>query len=382
MTIITLAPKGSFHVGEPIGIERQQVWSHIPSDTLFAAFVTVWAQTGELDKCLPRLCSSPLPLLLTSAFPCLYTGEEDGPQAMLRFFPRPMVKINASDQAKDAVGKELKRAAWVSERLFARLLRGENVDDALNDRCFGAGAVWVDPRDLEESSTQRRRGAGEDGISRLRLNAEGRLKPLWKQWDAPRVTLDRLTGASTLYHVGQVTMAERVGLWFALRGEADLIDAVMRALAVLSDSGLGGLRSTGHGAFVWGQTKGDLPAANDSGYAVTLSRYAPHDADEVVTILQRPQTAYSMVNVGGWCTDDVQHAWRRRAARLIAEGSVIACPGGVLGQLLDVTPKESTDWQDEATPWPFNDTRRVYRWGYAFPIGVATAALPEEVENA
>ncbi len=379
MTIITLAPKGSFHIGEPIGIERQGSLAYIPSDTLFAALVTAWAQTGELARWLPQLSESPPPLLLTTAFPCLYTGDGEHPQATLRFFPRPMVRINASQDSKNAAGKDLKKTAWVSERLFAQLARGDAIDRALLDtRCFGPGGIWVTPEDLPRDAAPKRQSA-KDEKPTLCMDAEDRISPLWKQWDTPRVTVDRVSGASHLYHIGRVTTAEHVGFWFALRGDAALVAAVQRALALLADSGLGGLRSTGHGAFTWDATQDELPTHGQSAYAVTLSRYAPRDAAEVKQALQCPQTAYSLVNVGGWCVDDAQHAWRRKSVRLISEGGVIG--NSACGRLVDVTPERPRDWQEAATPWPFN-ARKVYRYGYAFTIGIAASALPEEVTHA
>jgi len=361
MAVITLAPKGSFHVGEPVGIERQRVLGHIPADTLFAACVTAWAEQGKVAERLVAFTNGSPPLLLTSAFPCLYGTYDNKPRATLRFFPRPLVKINATEQAKERVGKRLKEAAWVSEALFWRLCKGEDVGDVCQEELFGPGGFWVT---LEERVD-------------LPVDAEGHLKPLWKQWDVPRVTLDRQTNASTLYHIGRVTLRENVGFWFALRGDVSLI---REALDMLADSGLGGLRSTGHGAFTWANTDDNLPDAGNSGYSVTLSRYAPRDQDEVQNALRGPHTAYKLDTVGGWCVDDYQQAWRRRAVRMVAEGSVLGA--GAIGQLVDVTPKKPQDWQDDATLWPFGESRHVYRWGYTFPVGIATAALPEEVNYA
>lgn len=371
MVIITLTPKGSFHIGEPVGIERQRVLTHIPADTLFAALATTWAQNGEdVSALLSRFDNAVAPpLLLTSAFPCLY---DENHQAVLRFFPRPLVRLNAAKEKIEDAGKGLKRATWVSERLFGQLCQGENIEAALDKRCFGPGGLWVTLEDL----TQKRRGA-ENTIPVLPLDAEERLEPLWKQWDAPHVTLDRVTGASQLYHIGRVTLAAQVGYWFALRGEAAMVNAVTEALVVLADSGLGGLRSTGHGAFDWATAEATLPGAGNSGYAVTLARYAPRDAEEAAQTLQQPHTAYTLVNVGGWCVDDEHHAWRRRAVRMVVEGGVLGA--GAVGQLVDVTPYKPQGWQDDATPWSFGPARHVYRWGYAFPVGIAPAALPEGV---
>lgn len=362
MAIITLAPKGNFHIGEPVGIERQRVLGHIPSDTLFAALATAWAERGEIGAKLALFQNGSPPFLLTSAFPCLYERLDDQAlRPVLRFFPRPVVKIHADQEVKDRVGKRLKQATWVSETLFWRLCKGEDVSNACQNELFGPGGFWVT---AEEAKV-------------LYKDAEGHLKPLWKQWDVPRVTLDRQTNAGTLYHIGRVTLRENVGLWFAVRGD---MATIREALDMLADGGIGGLRSTGHGAFTWASTEGDLSDPGNSGYVVTLARYAPRDENEVSNALQTPHTAYKLDTIGGWCVDDHHHAWRRRSVHMIAEGGVLGAKA--VGQLVDVTPDKPGDWQEEATPWSFSDARRVYRWGYAFPVGIAPAALPEEVSYA
>ncbi len=360
MATITLAPKGGFHVGEPVGIERQRVLGHIPADTLFAAFVTAWAERGQVAARLAPFLNGAPPLRLTSAFPCLY---DEGPRATLRFFPRPLVRINADHDARERAGKRLKQAVWVSETLFWRLCRGDDVSDVCTDDCFAPGGVWITPQDR----------------ATWPLDAEGRPEPLWKQWNVPRVTLDRVTNASTLYHVGRLSLRENVGLWFAVRGDVSLIHS---ALDILADSGLGGLRSVGHGAFAWGESTDEdwEQSSADSGYVVTLSRYAPPNAKEIEAVLCAPRSAYRLESVGGWCVDDQQHAWRRRAVRMVAEGSVLGA--GAVGHLVDVTPAKPGNWQDDVAPWPFGPSRRVYRWGYVFPVQIASAALPEEVGDA
>jgi CRISPR type III-A-associated RAMP protein Csm4 len=365
MVIVTLAPRGALHVGEAIGIERQRVLSHVPSDTLFAALFTIWAQEGRGAEMLRRFLSSgPPPFTLTSAFLCLYAGADGRPQATLRFYPRPLVSIRADEQRREEVGKKLK-AAWVSQNLFERLRRGDDVSDACRDDCFAPRSLWIDPADLPHLADRR--------------DAQGHLHALWEADNVPRVTLDRATNASVLYHVGRLDFSANVGLWFGLRIQAvDIVSHLQRALDLLSDSGLGGLRSIGLGAFTWGWREEESADDGDSGYAVTLARYAPRDDEEVRRILQAPHTAYTLVTVGGWCVDDSGHPWRRMQTRMVPEGSLIGRADTFAGWMVPVAPRRPDGW-DEAL-WPFVG-RQVYRWGYAFPVGVARAALPVEVRH-
>jgi len=373
MAVVTLAPRGALHVGEAVGIERQRVLTYVPSDTLFAALLTAWAQLGRAEEMLAHLQGTRPPLTLTSAFPCLYTANEQGrPQATLRFYPRPMVRINASDENKAKVGKKLTRAAWISDTLFHRLCQGEDVTNACQDDFFGPGGLWLDPADASRLDDDRR-------------DPQGNLRPLWQVDVVPRVALDRVTNASTLYHTGRVLFARQVGLWFGLRLAADGLEAPLRqALDTLADAGLGGLRSVGHGAFRWGWQEKDLPRADQTDYAVTLARYAPRDAGEITHTLRVERSAYKLVTVGGWCVDDHGHPWQRQRARLIAEGSVIGHHSQPAGWMVPVTPRKPKGWQQDATPWPFGENgrgRQVYRWGYAFLLPVAEAALPSEANH-
>jgi CRISPR type III-A-associated RAMP protein Csm4 len=165
----------------------------------------------------------------------------------------------------------------------------------------------------------------------------------------------------------------------------DLEAPLHQALDVLADAGLGGLRSTGHGAFCWGWQEKDLPRAEQVGYAVTLARYAPRDVDEITHTLRVERSAYKLVTVGGWCVDDYGHPWQRQRVRLVAEGSIIGHHSQPEGWLVPVTPHKPKDWQGDASPWPFGENgcgRQVYRWGFAFPFPVAEAALPPEVNHA
>jgi CRISPR-associated protein Csm4 len=131
-------------------------------------------------------------------------------------------------------------------------------------------------------------------------------------------------------------------------------------LNLLQDSGIGGLRSTGHGGFtVRGIEQPDVQRPQ-RGYGVCLSRYAPRDAGEIAQALQAPASAYAFVTVGGWCQDDAGKAWRRKGVRLVAEG---ACLGAAArGHLVDVMPQGVM-------------ARAVYRYGLAFCVPVNDAAL-------
>lgn len=358
LKIITLRPTGSFHIGQDIGVERQKVYAYIPSDTLFGALMVIWAQQGKAGEML-RLFADHPPFTLSSAFPCLM-AKDDPWRVVVRLLPLPLVKLPDDNVMPP---KDKKRIRWVSEGVFERLCAAQPLNDETTAENFAQSkAVWL----LKQEREKIKQAWGR----------EVDMVKWWATYVVPHVTVDRVTNASSLFHTGRVMLADGVGLWFALRSEGIPMPSFESALDALADSGLGGLRSTGHGAFVWkwDPHPGLSPQAGEgaggsSGYAVTLARYAPKDADEIAHSLKPRGTSYQLVNVVGWCHDDVLHPWRRKRVRLVMEGSVIAYAGEHAGQLVDVKPT--------GAPQAKFYERGVYRYGYAFPIGVRKEALRE-----
>jgi CRISPR-associated protein Csm4 len=357
MPMVTLRPTGAFHVGQDTGSERQKVHAYIPSDTLFSALVVAWAHMGKADDIVKQFGASP-PFTLSSAFPCLMARGEQ-PRVLVRLLPLPQVNLPGDDVLP---AKKKKRIRWVSWGVFERLCSAQPLDGETADENLVQGkTVWL----LKQERQDILQAWGRDADS----------TPWWTVGTVPRVSLDRITNASNLFHVGRVTFTEGLGLWFALQGGdgqavPTLKPDLQAALALLSDAGLGGLRSIGHGAFQWSWNDDTLPsAAPPSGYAVTLARYAPKDKDEVARTLQVRGASYQLVTVAGWCEDDTLHPWRRKRLRLVSEGGVIGYEGGTAGGLVDVKPT--------GAPQARFGTRGVYRYGYAFPVSVSRKALRE-----
>ena len=114
-----------------------------------------------------------------------------------------------------------------------------------------------------------------------------------------------------------------------------------RLLDLLGDSGLGGRRSSGSGAFAW---RVGAPLAVDIGASgkrvVLLSRYLPRPNE--LAALRSNESAYRLVNVGGWLFSPGEMSQRRQRVRMIVEGSVIDAGAGALrGRIVDVRPDYS-----------------------------------------
>lgn len=340
MIAVDLHPRGAFHVGE-LGVGREETMAYIPSDTLYAALVSTWVACGEPEA------FDPPPLRLTSAFPRVGT---------LRLYPRPLVRIRAGQEQRDRLGKALSKFDWCSARIFALLVGGADMTALAVKENLIAG-IWFHPDDQPES---------------LLLPADGQRDKFWaSKPPVPHVTIDRSSNAPNLFHTGRTTFGPGCGLWFGVEYVApDAAQRLAQALARLADEGLGGLRSTGHGAFTFDVSSSPtpLPGASDpsgSGCAVTLSRYLPASPTEVAATLKARGAAYKLVHVGGWCQDNAGHPWRRKQVRFVCEGSVIGWPGGAPGRIANLVPDGVGKFGD----------RPVLRYGLAFPVPVAQEAL-------
>ena len=332
--------RGALHLGVR-GLAREGTEVYIPSDTLMAALMVAWARQGlALDTLAGELMEPEPALTVSSAFP--YGGE-------VRFYPHPLLRHRWTDGAG---GAALGRARWVSEGLFQRLA-GHQPLAAQETALVQDNELWLT---REEMARLPRRTLDPEGVARL-----------WKRETRPRVTLDRASSASQVYQVGRANYAAGCGLWFAARAGSPIWrERLEAALSDLADSGLGGLRSIGHGAYRWSRSEaGTLPAPpGGEEYLLTLSRYAPGESESEA--LLAPRALYRLAEVGGWAAGEAGDR-RRRSVRLVAEGSLLRGP--IRGSLVDVTPA-------------INDLGHpVWRWGLAFGVAVNQEAVPGEGEG-
>lgn len=354
--IYRLRLRGALHVGRgSLGLEGSL--PYMPSDTLFSALVTTWAQMvteAEIATWLAPFTQGQPPFLLTSAFP--YAGD-------VRLYPAPAFPAPLSLAARRGAGKRFKRLSHVSEGILAGWLAGGSLESELQQTLpdgkpvanfVQGGRAWV-------TSDERRRIARA-----LVLPAdEPETLQLWRETTVPHVVVGRADNQANLYHTGRVHFAAQCGLWFAVQGADETWQArIGKALALMADSGMGGLRSRGHGAFACEEWAGALalPQPQPGDYAMVLSRVAP-TAAQMAALLDEG-ARYRLAAVGGWCGSDQETQRKRRRVRLLAEGSTVRWTGERLGQMVDVNP---TGGQGLAHP--------VYRYGYALAVGVAAQAL-------
>lgn len=369
-----LAFHGGLHLGTR-GVNLEEASPFLPADTLFAALLDVWRRAGGdvADLAAPFTAALPdPPFLLTSAFP--YAGE-------VRFYPLPLnLTALFSTEILRRRSKDIKRIRYLSEALLRKALQGERLDADLfpadehaqpqRGLALQDGSLWLT---VEEAAHLPNGLRPESGRWRAL-----RYLHLWNMERVPRVTVSRITSASTIFHAGRVSFAAGCGLWFGLTwrdperqvgaGPLTFRQAFQQALALLQHEGLGGERTAGYGAFTFEEGEAfTLPDPLPGGPALLLSRYHPRQ-EELPQALVAEGTAYDLVSVAGWLRSPDGRAQRRKRLILVAEGSLVRPPAFPAGDVTDVRPE-----YDGAPGLP----HPVYRYGLAFLVNG-----PQEVDHA
>ncbi len=346
MQIYHLRALSPFHLGERgIGLEASDVVAH--ADTVFSALCSVGREAygvGWLEDLLAGFWESP-PFLLSSAFPYATAGD-----TVLRLYPRPLGIPPGVDAGNAAATKRIKSVEFVSEAIFLKWIAGQSLAAEMPDdtTLIQEKHVWVTRAELS--------------ALRVHATARGEGQPtLWHKWDVPRVTVDRIHNKSAVYQAGRVTFQRGGGLWlgFVRRSGTALTGQIDALLHMLGHAGMGGERSSGHGQFeVAGSVVVDLPEAGDA--HVLLSTYWPGHEGEAAALAD-PRAAYKLMVRRGWIGSPEGGTLRRKAVRMLAEGSVLPATPYPRGGLVDVTPGALS-------------AHRVYRYGYALPVGMTGGA--------
>ena len=316
--------RSPIHLGQRgVGLEATEI--SISADTLFSAICQTWRTFyGEqsLTNFLDRYKTDE-PFLLTSAFP--FAGD-------IRFFPKPLIdlNVNAGDDRK-----ALKQVRYLSEGRFRQVANGAPIAfdaaDLIND-----GQLWIHGNE---------RAQFQDNPT------------VWKTDKRPRVTLDRQSSASEIWHLGGVKFHEGCGLWFDAKfdteGTQTQIETILR---VLGDTGIGGERSAGYGLFDFHRQLVEPQSEVKMDRFVTLSPICPRDADELDRLIQGGDIGYTLEERSGWIGSIEGNGLRRQQIWLFGEGSVLNGDGSRVGRLVDLKP--------DARLHP------VWRYAYAWPIKI------------
>ncbi len=179
---------------------------------------------------------------------------------------------------------------------------------------------------------------------------------LWRVGVVPRVTLDRISNASQIWHFAELHFAQGCGLWFGVQfADPTVRESFEGALRLLGDTGLGGERGAGRGLFEFDAYEWSLPEPDAPTQFLTLAPWCPQP--DQLSWLRKPNSAYSLALKRGWVGTPSLNSLRRREVWMVAEGSLIDHePEFGVGALVEVQP--------DGAPHP------IYRYGYAFPVGV------------
>lgn len=310
--LFRMHPVSALHIGER-GVGREATSRIIHSDTLFGAICWSWKilhGEDELVDLLSRFTSGRPPFLISSAFP--FIGD-------LYLMPKPLAGSRGFESDKKA------RKSWlVSHSIFQKITSGEDVTDY---RVIEGGAV-VSPEEAP-------------GVEDLLETS-----PPWTTTDLPRVSLDRLTMQSDIYHVGEVRFAKGCGLYVLVDfRDRSIKNKLEGALRLLGDEGIGGERSCGKGLFSLDSTS--VRAGSDDGDKAVLLSLCRPGSDEVQAL---SSSSYDLVLRRGWAGTS---SHRKRGLRMLSEGSVV--PRSVSGSIA-----EAISLGD----------RRVYSYGLALKAGM------------
>lgn len=292
-------PAGLHVAAEGFGEESASVT--VASDTLLSAVCAAAAKLYGPAGAVPLLDDGAVQL--SSAFP--FIRDED-------FLPRPLTFFPEVPEEQYALLKRLKKVRFLSRSLFEAVLHGRVPEPEVDKLRNG---LWYEDPPPE--------------------------KPAHRVHLRPRVALDRVTGASQLYHVAEVYFHPEGGLFFLTRFRDDTVRRRFEtALRLLADEGLGADCTLGKGLFEVDidQVTLHLPEATDTYLFLSLYNPAPDERDR----LRPGASAYALVTRRGWVSAPGGMTLRRRSTRFFAEGSVLAFegPADPHGRLVPVLTRE------------------------------------------
>lgn len=254
--------EGSTHFGDT-GIDLENVCEWVSSDTLFSALVNALYSTKGSDaatELVNNFKENP-PFIMSSLF--LYCKDSF-------YLPRPLADDSISPDLKKAMGKELKKIKWLNANGFLKWIKGN---------------LTVDDIKVMHSEQEKYKKA---------FTVEIR----------PRVTLDRTTQNSSIYHAGYVYFKEDAGLYGLVAfNDSTSKEKFQLLLKSLGEIGLGGEKAYGCGMFkveplqeVSGSFKSLLEGHFDR--LTLLSLY--HPAVNEQTAITDSLVAYDVTRKKGW----------------------------------------------------------------------------------
>ncbi len=317
---------GPVHFGEA-GIGIEGVSSILHSDSFFSALCNGWVELFGSDD-LEQTLLEPMQngnssLLLSSLF---YFGRDT------YYLPRPITEPDVQITPKDIAeyGKRVRKAKYIPLEIFLQWVKGEKLN--IYQRVSEVSDEYQD---------------------------------CFVEYVTPKVSLDRDNLKSNIYHCGLVKYQENCGLYCLFKLDDSIIDKLQAVVSLLADSGIGGKRSIGYGAFIpeWINVE-NVPlwkelfqSSPDDQAWCTLSLVNPKPGEISHEMLV--ESAYNLIQRRGWIfSTAIDAQLKKQSCRMFTEGSVF--PTQLEGRIVDVTPKD----------WLRAEYHRVYRYGLALTVPI------------
>jgi CRISPR-associated protein Csm4 len=309
------------HFGE-LGIGMEETSDRVHSDTLFSAWVSVYARLFgkvKVEGLLREIQAEPS-FRVSSTF--IYRQVEG---KTIYYLPRPFQRPINYPEDDFEFAKAYKKLNYLSLEVWQRWYQSE------------AGIV----NDIDELTEIAKAKTKDDIPKDGKLYKSGTFECSqgFKTDKNPKIAVDRTTRATNLYSTGFVKFAENSGLYFLAEFDNQkTANTFLAVLNFLGEEGLGGERSSGAGQFkvepeeltqTWKQVI-ELPGKNYySSIGLFWENPLPSGCLE--------NASYELQKRGGWISSSPSGNQRRRkSVQMFVEGSVF--PLKPQGQLANVTP--------------------------------------------
>ena len=330
--IVKLIFKSPLHIGSPYkGIGVENVQAFINSDTIFSAFCNTWIKYDIIPLSKIEILDKESSFLLSSAFPYVQKRRDT------YFLPTPKLEspnlcnFRGSSDEKSKLKKLLKKSSFIPSIYFKDYL---NPQRQLFNKSYDE--IVEDITEQNKSLTEKTR---------------------------VQHAQDRLTGASQIYHLGEIHFdPDEGGLFFIIKLNDEQWESYFNdGLKALSREGIGGEKSFGMGTFKCDDEFGTLIEIQDYDdlyfltqpslkfhYYCNLSLFYPHESD--IIKLKSKNIYYDLIFKKGWTfsTSSLIQA-KKKTIPFFTEGSLFDFEP--IGKVVDVRPENEINFPHPVFKW-------------------------------
>ncbi|MFZ1026522.1 MAG: type III-A CRISPR-associated RAMP protein Csm4 [Limnoraphis robusta] len=347
------------HFGE-LGIGLESTSERVRSDTLFSAWMSAYAKLfgkNEVGQILNKYEQNPQSAFrISSTFIYRYQDDE-----YTDYLPRPLVFPKGYPQDDDwNIKKVYESLKYLPLEVWHRWYQTEE-------------GITNDLDELTEIAEARTK---DEIDKRTELYKAGTFEysENFKIALVPKVAIDRITRATSLYHTGFVKFnwepeaQYHTGLYFLVNFPGGFDETIREnltiALDLLGEEGIGGERSSGAGRFkpdwsglddIWQEILNPLNLENPHYCLISLYWQDPNRGFS--NGLLGDAARYELLRRSGWISSPFSgRQLRRKSLWMFAESSVFPIPP--LGEVADITPND------------FRSNHSIYRSGICVSLPI------------